>query len=235
VASYVDNKLMPSLSGQAVWAQSFDSDYHVAETELRPIYNKPVTIGMDVGRNPAATIGQIDLYGRLLVLHSVWAENMGIEKFLDEVLKPVLYDRFANQAMFAVLDLAANQRSQIGEKSVLDVVRESGLNAVLASTNEIAPRLRAVESYMNRRNGLLICPVHCQDLIRAVRYGYRFKRSKNTNVLEEIPDKVHPDSDLGDSLQYLALGVESRTMAFHIRRSAAMHAPARPEPTHLAW
>lgn len=196
VRSYVDNELMPSLSGQAVFASSFDREDHVAETELTPMWGRNVIIGLDVGRNPAAVIGQTDTYGRMVVLHALHTENMGIERFINEKMKPVLVERFAQQNMFVCVDPAARNKSQIGEKSVLDAIRETGLNAVLASTNNIAPRLRAVEGYLNRRNGLLMCPVHCADLIHAMQYAYRFKRNRNTKDLDETPEKSHPWSDL---------------------------------------
>jgi hypothetical protein len=236
VASYIDNKLMPSLSGQAVFANSFDPAVHVAASELSPVYGRNVVIGIDVGRHPAATIGQIDISGRMLVLHALWAENMGIDKFLLEKLKPVLYERFAAQAMFAVLDPAARAKSQIGETSVLDAVRAAGINAVLANTNDISPRLRAVEGYLNRRNGILFCPVHAQSLIQAMQYGYRFRRKKGTNILEEIPEKLHPASDLADSCQYMCLGAESRVMAAAVRRATThISETRRKEPSAAGW
>ena len=233
VASYVDNILMPSLSGQAVYANSFDTEYHVAEEELKPIYGRNVVVGIDVGRNPAATIGQIDTRGRLLVLDCIWAENVGIEVFLDQYLRPALADRFAGMAFYAVLDPASRQRSQIGEKSVLEVVQESGMVAVPASTNAIAPRLRAVEDYLNRRDGMLICPVHCNDLVLGFQYHYRFKRRKGDRQLEEVPEKSHPWSDIHDSCQYLCLGIESRVMARQLARTVQRELP--PEPTAAGW
>jgi len=234
VASYVDNKLMPSLSGQAVFSQTFDREYHVAKQELSPIWGAHLIIGMDTGRNPAAVIGQMDPTGRLLVLHAMYAENMGIQKFIDERLRPTLAQRFPAQMMFACVDPAARQRSQIGEKSVLQAILEAGINAVPASTNNIDPRIRAVEEFLIRRNGLLMCPVHCQDLILAMQYHYRYKRNKTTKNLDEVPDKTHPWSDLADSLQYMCLGTESRVMAQQLRRATAPRDYA-PEPTKHVW
>jgi hypothetical protein len=235
VASYIDNELKPSLSGQAVYTASFDPDYHVAAGELAPIPGREVVVGLDVGRQPAAVIGQLDPRGRLLVLHALYAENVGIERFLARDLKPVLAERFTTAAIFAVLDPAARSRSQIGEKSVLEAVRDAGLVAVLANTNHIAPRLRAVEQYLNRRDGLSICPVHCHELIVGFQFSYRFKRNKNRE-LEEIPEKRHPISDLHDAAQYLCLGIESRTMSRTIdwgRRGRDGDAPR--EPTAAGW
>lgn len=235
VRSYVDNELMPSLSGQAVFANSFSTDEHVAEEELKPIMGKNVVIGIDVGRNPAATFGQLDTRGRLLVLHSVWAENTGIERFLTERIRPVLYDRFQQCSFFAVLDPASRQRSQIGEKSVLEAVQDAGIVAVPASTNNIPPRLRAVEDYLNRREGMLICPVHCIDLIAGFQYHYRFKRRKLDRQLDEVPEKSHPWSDIHDSCQYLCLGIESRILARRARPASTDLSDRPKMPSAAGW
>lgn len=234
VASYVDNQLMPSLSGQAVFANSFDTAAHVADEELVPVVGRNVVIGIDVGRNPAATFCQLDARGTMLVLHNVWAENMGIERFLDEYIRPILYDRFQQCSFFAVLDPASRQRSQIGEKSVLEAVQDAGIVAVPASTNAIPPRLRAVEQYLDRRDGILFCPVHCHDLIQSYQYYYRFKRMKSGGQLAEIPEKLHPFSDQADSHQYACLGMESRILARRMRGPIAVS--ERPqEPSAAGW
>ena len=235
VRSYIDNELTPSLSGQAVFAASFDHTYHVSPHPLRPIPGTHLVIGLDVGRNPAATIGQIDPRGRLLVLHALYGENIGIDKFLAETLKPLIHQRFAGMPLFAVLDPSARNKSQVSEISVLDAVKQAGLVALLAPTNDIAPRLSAVERYLNRRDGVLFCPEHAHSLIHAMQYGYRYRRRKGDKQLEEIPEKRHPDSDLADSFQYLCLGVDSQVMARAVERQRQRTAPPLPPPSAAGW
>ncbi len=231
-SQYIHNRITASLSSQAVFAQTFDQEEHVVEG-LRFIHSIPLVIGMDTGRQPAAVLGQIDPRGRLNILASLWAENMGIERFITERLRPLLAERFERAYAYAIVDPAGRIRSQIGEESVIAAITRLGIPAYPASTNNIAPRLRAVETYLNRRNGIAIDPAHNHDLLQAMRYGYRFSRTKDMALLE-IPEKTHPDSDICDSMQYLCLGIENRLVG---RRVDQMRGQTElpPEPRAAGW
>jgi hypothetical protein len=200
VEQYVDNIIGPSLSGQAVFARSFVHDFHQAEGELSPDYSRALVVGLDTGRNPAAVVGQLDSRGRMLVLGSCFQENAGMELFIAETLRPFLTKRFpVGGRFFIAIDPAARQRSQIGEESVLEAVRRLGFSVVLAPTNNLGPRLRAVERYMGLAisggAGFLIDRVWNPDLIRAIKHDYKYKRDRK-GALNEIPEKDHPASDL---------------------------------------
>ena len=234
VEQYVDNKIGPSLSGQAVFARSFERDFHLSDDKLNVDYTRPLVVGLDTGRNPAAVVGQIDVRGRMLVFGSCHAENCGMEQFITTTLRPFLTDRFDGGRFFIAIDPAARQRSQIGEESVLEAVRRLGFSAVLAPTNQLAPRLRAVERYLGSQvaggAGLLIDRVWCDDLIRAIQYGYRYKRDKK-GALNEIPEKSHPDSDLADALQYLCLTAGTGAVA----RELGPRMKIAPRPSAAGW
>jgi hypothetical protein len=239
VDQYIHNKISPSLSGQAVFRNSFDHNFHVSDHALNPIPGYPLIIGMDTGRNPAAVVGQIDHIGRLLVLASVWAENIGMENFLSTHLTPLLStERFAGLAAYLVLDPACRQRSQIGEESVIDCARRQGYQAVPAMTNAIEPRLRAVEKFLiEQRNGgpaMLFDPVNAHDLVLAMQSRYRYKKKKD-HSLESKPEKLHPWSDLADSCQYLALGTQSNLRGRMMARLGRDTTKAGPEPTASGW
>ena len=234
---YIHNRISPSLSGQAVFAKSFNADFHCADN-LLPDYTRPIIIGMDTGRNPAAVIGQVDARGRMLVFSSIWTENMGMEKFVAERLRPHMLDRYGSSGKyFVAIDPAARQRSQIGEESVFEAVKRLGYAVVLAPTNDITPRLRAVERYLQMQigghGGILLDRKWNHDLIKALMHDYRYKRNK-VGDLSEVPEKGHPESDLADAAQYLCLCVDSsviaREVAYQNRRDAP---PAR--HNKLGW
>lgn len=191
-------------------------------------------LGVDTGRNPALVAGQIDARGRLLVLGSVWAENMGIEKFIATTARPFLLENFQGGKFFMAMDPAGRQRSQIGEESVKMAVERLGFSVILAPTNDITPRLRAVERYLGLQidggGGLLIDRRLNNDLLLALQRDYRYPRDKK-GVLAEKPDKGHPESDLADGLQYLCLSAASNVLA---RAMTPMIAVAPPPPT-AAW
>lgn len=241
VEQYVHNRISPSLSGQAVFRRAFDPAWHVAENELHPIPGYPLIIGMDTGRNPAAVICQVEHTGRMLVLGSLAKSNMGMEKFLEEHLNPVLMTERLNMfAGYLILDPACTQRSQIGEESVLGCVKRLGFQAQPATTNNIDPRLRAVEKMLlASRNGgpaILFDAEHNHELILAMQSRYRYKIKKDKS-LEEKPDKKHPWSDLADALQYACLGTNSRMRGRMMTRLGheSSYTGDVNEPSALGW
>ena len=237
VDQYVHNKIGPSLSGQAVFRKSFDQKFHVADSPLTPVPGYPLIVGLDTGRNPAAVIGQLDHTSRLLGFRALYAENMGMELFLNTVLRPELQDRrFVTNPTFLVMDPACAQRSQIGEESVIGCAKRLGFMAVPAMTNNIDPRLRAVESFFNQqRNGgpaVLLDPTGCHDLILALNSRYRYKVKKD-RTLEETPEKLHPWSDLADAFQYLCLGTNANLRGRVMSKMAGRS--TTPPPSAAGW
>ena len=209
VEQYIDNKITPSLSGEAVFRASFKSTFHVAQSELLPIPGTMLIIGMDFGRNPAAVITQTDPRGRLVVLEELVEAGMGVEQFVLTKLRPTLSQpKYARLPAGICGDPSGVAKGQIGEESVFNMLKRLGLSAQPAQTNNIEPRLRAVEKWLlQQRDGgpaLLISP-SCFTLIRAMQSRYRYARTKG-GILQPIPDKGHPWSDIADALQYAVLG-----------------------------
>jgi hypothetical protein len=209
VEQYIDNKITPSLSGEAVFRASFKSNFHVAQNDLMPIPGTMLIIGMDFGRNPAAVITQTDPRGRLVVLEELVEAGMGVEQFVLTKLRPCLSQpKYARLPAGICGDPSGVAKGQIGEESVFNMLKRLGLSAQPAQTNSIEPRLRAVEKWLlQQRDGgpaLLISP-SCFTLIRAMQSRYRYARTKG-GILQPIPDKGHPWSDIADALQYAVLG-----------------------------
>ena len=232
VDQYIHNMIGPSLSGQAVFRNSFDTKWHVAESTLIPVPGHPLIIGMDFARHPAAIIGQLDHLGRLLIFKELEQENCGVEKFITEYLSPALAEeKFSSNPVYIIGDPAGVAKSQIGEESTFAAVRRLGYIAYPASTNNIDPRIRAVEKFLIQTRGggdpaFLVDPHGCPKLIRAMQYEYRYKIKKN-GQLEDKPDKVRPWADLCDALQYLCLGTAQNVRGRMMRANAEIQqAPA---------
>jgi hypothetical protein len=221
-----------SLSGQAVFRASFRSDYHVTYQTLNPIQSYPLMLAQDFGRTPAAIVTQVDAIGRLNVLAEATSADMGLEQFVQTILKPLLVRRFMGFPVFVVADPAGRQKSQISEESPYDCLRRLGFKCYAAPTNDIEPRLRAVEQLFLRNAGsgpaLLIDGGACPVLVKALKFEYRYRR-KQAGELEEKPEKSHPASDVADCLQYAALGATGNYAATVIAESRSR--PPRRAPT----
>lgn len=226
VEQYVDNIVAPSLSGEAVFRSSFratgsnGSPWHVAKDLIPPVPGNMLVVGMDFGRHPAAVIGQMDPKGRILVLDECIGDNMGVEQFVNTLLRPLLSRRDYQRLPVGVVgDPSGVARSQIGEESVFQALKRLGLANQPAQTNNIDPRLRAVEKWLlqSRDAGpaLMISPT-CEKLIMALRAKYRYDKKKDGD-LHPVPSKSHPWSDIADAFQYFILGFSGHIMARMMR------------------
>jgi hypothetical protein len=208
---YINAKFGKSLSGMPVF-RSFDTEFHVSKTPLRPILNgmRPVIVGLDFGLTPSAVLGQLDLRGRLLIFNDLTSAGMGVLRFAREKLKPLLNERFPGAPILVVGDPAGVQRVQTDEKTVYDILKSEGFKSHPASTNSIVARINAVEAFLARQvdggAGFLVDPA-CKDLIAALRGKYRYKLKQNGEA-DVTPDK-NEASHVSDALQYLALHADA--------------------------
>jgi hypothetical protein len=199
-------------SGEAVFRATFNPTFHcVDETLLVPGY--PLIIGQDFGRNPWSLICQCDHMGRLIVHQEVPAKNIGLEKHVNEVLRPlILNSNYQNFKICVVGDPSGVAKSSISEESCFDCLKRLGLPVVPAPTNDIDPRIRSVESLLGRaiggQAGLVISRKGCPWLIRAMSGGYRYTKTK-LGGLRAVPEKNDKEgfSHVCDDLQYVALCV----------------------------
>lgn len=219
VKRYVYAQYGDDPSGMAVFKASFRSDFHIVnDTQLIPGY--PILVGQDFGRNPWSIICQADHMGRLVIHEEVPGINIGLEKHVNENLRPrLLRDKYLGYRVALVGDPAGVAKGSIAEESCFDALKRLGFPAFPAPTNDIDPRLRAVEALLARQtNGgptLLINRAGCPWLCRAMSGGYRFAKSK-AGVLKPAPDKEAGAeyngikvafSHVADTLQYVCLVV----------------------------
>ena len=205
---YIHAKFGRSLSGQPVF-RSFDRTVHTTKSEISPLYSdSPLLIGIDAGLTPAAVIGQLNYDGRLLVYDAMISDGMGALRFVREMLKPLMANKFAGRKALVIIDPAAFQRMQTDERTVADIYKTEGFTVKPAKTNSVVARLAAVEKYLTRvvdgKYGVAIDPVHALPLVQALSGKYRYKINSK-GVKDESPEKSHPWSDVADAFQYLCL------------------------------
>lgn len=203
IKAHIKSEFPDALDGKAVWGGVYDFERHVAKTVLRPNYDSPIIIGVDQGRSPAAVAVQRGPFNELNVLQETYGENMGMDRFVTEKLRPMVAQHFAGIPIVVCIDPAGCRKSEVNDDSPKDVLERHDFKVIAAPTNEIQRRIDAVEQVMTRHYGLLMSPA-CPRLISAVGADYKYRTKKN-GELEDFPEKKHPISDLADALQYAVL------------------------------
>jgi hypothetical protein len=120
-----------------------------------------------------------------------------------------------------VADPAGSHKSQHTEQTAFDILSEEGFYAIPAPSNQIQPRLHAVERLFRQtilgEPAVQIAREGCPNLIQALGNKYRYRKKRDGN-LEETPEKLHPWSDLADCLQYMCMGVSANVTGRVMRR-----------------
>jgi hypothetical protein len=227
VKRYVDAQYGNDPSGMAVFRESYTHEFHSFET-LSPVPGRPLIVGQDFGRDPWSIICQLDHRGRLLVLEEVDGSDVGLELHLGVNLRPRLYDeRYTGLPVAVVGDPSGVAKSSLYEETSFDMLKREGFMAFPAPTNDLDPRIRAIEAFLMQQQGgkpcFLIDRQRCPKLIQGLRGGYRFSKMKG-GQRKPIPDKndfSHPM----DALQYAALAAHGGMVQGMIMRR--MQAPVR--------
>lgn len=205
---YINAKFGKSLAGRPVFS-GFRPDFHIAKGPLKPIQSleKPILIGFDFGLNPSATLNQLDFHGRLLTFDALTSSGMGVLRFIQTVLKPLLAQKYAGHSVIVIGDPAGVQRAQTDERSCFDILRSEGFKVIPAKTNSIVARIAAVDGFLGRQidggPGWLLDPVGARIVINALRGGYRYK-TKRSGEWEATPEK-NDASHIADAQQYACL------------------------------
>jgi hypothetical protein len=252
IRRYVWSEFGRDPSGAAVFAESFKYDYHVSTTPLEPVYSRMLIVGQDFGRSPWSLICQLDHSGRLLVLEEVpgrgpTGENIGLEQHCKQNLIPaLLHPRFAGRPIGLVGDPSGLAKDSLFEWNSFDVLKNCGLAAEPAPTNDLDPRLRGVEQFFIRniqgKSAILIDGTRCPTLVAALNGQYKFEvdQDKSGGTYQKtVPEKLHPWSDVADCLQYVCL-VTGNAGAYawvlgRIVQSLKPRRPMRVAPSALAW
>jgi hypothetical protein len=207
IRRYVMAEFGRDVSGSAVYQESFKYDFHVRD-DLKAVPSRLLIVGQDFGRDPWSIICQLDHKGRLNVLEEVAATDISLELHCKRSLIPALLsERYAGLSMVLVGDPQGRARDSLFELNSFDLLTSMGLPAEPAPTNDLDPRIRSVESFLNRQvdggGAIVFDRERCPVLISAMNGGYRYSKTKE-DVSRAIPDKNHY-SHVSDALQYVCL------------------------------
>ena len=193
------------MAGKPVYGDDYSDEMHCKAAA--PISKIPIVIGLDYGRSPAAVFLQLTPRGQLRVIDELWGEDIGVEAFAEDVIKPHIALHYREFETQFVGDPAGTARES-DERSAFDVLAAVGVVAVPAHTNRLPGRLEAVRHYLNRNvagQPAFVIDPKCARLRRGFLGRYYYKRMQvSENIHKEVPEKneySHPH----DALQYAAL------------------------------
>lgn len=207
IKRYVHAQFGNDPSGTAVFRESFRSNFHVTDGLLVNRF-APLIIGQDFGRDPCSAITQMDARGRLLVLEEVIATDIGLQGHLEQNLRPVLMrPEYLGLPVLIVGDPSGTSKSTLYEESEFDLLKRMGFKAMPAPTNDLDPRLRAVEAWLLKQHdgkgAILFDRKRCPTIIRGLAGGYRYAKTRN-GTRKPLPDKNEYSHPV-DALQYACL------------------------------
>lgn len=211
VKQFIEVEWGYSLSGTPV-IPTFNYDLHVSKTQLTPNPHLPLVGGYDPGMNSAMILGQLDLYGRLLVTDELVQRDMGATRFITSRLQPLVRTKYTSYDFTISPDPACAQRTQTDERTVLQVISRHFRVKIADSNNRLPGRIEAIEHYTTRLTSvgpaLLIDP-RCKTLIRALRSGWRYEKTHKGDI-RPMPmknDWSHPGDAFGYLCKYFHKGI----------------------------
>src|SRR5262245_7041224 len=146
VKRYVMAEYGPDPSGAAVYAGMFFTAFHCRD-DLLVIPGAPLLIGLDLGRDPWAVIGQLDAMSRLLVHEEIPADDIGLKLQLPRIRQVVNGAKYVACPVCIIFDPAGMSKSNFDEYTSYDVIRSFGFMCMPAPSNRLAPRLNAAEKF----------------------------------------------------------------------------------------
>jgi hypothetical protein len=174
--------------------------------KIEPVEGSPIYRGWDFGLTPACVFSQILPDGRWLIFDEMTSDNMGIDRFSDQVLLHCARSFPPKVEFVDIGDPAGQQRAQTDEKTVFQILQAKGIE-IEGGEQTLALRLEAVRKPLNSMVGgeaQFILNPRCKSLRKGFQGGYHFRRMQtNVERYTDQPDKnafSHPM----DGLQYVA-------------------------------
>lgn len=237
VKRYVDAQYGNDPSGSAVFRDSYSHDFHSFDS-LDPIPGRPLIIGQDFGRDPWSAICQLDHRGRFLVLEEVEGTRIGLEQHILLNLRPALFqERYMNMPVAVIGDPSGVAKSSLYEETSFDMLKREGFVAFPAPTNDLDPRIRAIEAFLLAQQGgkaiFMVDRSRCPRIVQGLRGGYRFSNLKSGESKPK-PDK-NEYSHVMDALQYAALAAHGGMVQGAIMNRLRRPVAQRPAFSARAW
>lgn len=204
--------------------------------EIKSLPKSTVYVGIDFGLTPAAVYTQMSPTGQWLVLDELCAEDMGIDRFSDQMLQ-FQSQHYRSYTFEYFADPAGNQKAQTDEKTCYQILASKGIY-VAPGEQDLTIRLESVRkpltTLLGTRPGLLVSP-RCKTLRKGFQGGYQFRRLQMSQErYTEQPDKneySHPH----DALQYVATRLFGNALRIALEHPETKERYARKRHSAPSW
>ena len=174
---YLENQYGFVREGDPIFESTWVDHLHVPKESISFLNGFDLVIGMDFGLTPAAAITQFSPLGSLNILDELVSEEMGVERFIKNKLKPLLVQKYRDAKVIIIGDPnAVKVRSQVDERTCFQVLSKEGWHVQLASTNAPTARIDAINFFLQdlKEYGKpsLQCSPGCKTIRRAFNAGY---------------------------------------------------------------
>jgi len=196
--------------GKPVYPE-YNDKVHCLSKNVEGERGLPIVLGWDFGLTPACVILQVTGRGKIIILDELVSEDMGIRQFANDIVKPVLMNKYNGFQIHSAGDPAGNIRAQTDERTCLQELLEAGIYTEPAATNDFIPRRESVAFFMTRmmdgEPAFLLNP-RCTNLRKGFLGRYKFERVKASGTAR-YKDRPVKDiySHIQDALQYACLKV----------------------------
>ena len=211
---YVLNKLGSIEEGKPVY-HSFKEELHITKNKIDLIPGQPIWIGVDFGLTPAAVFGQRTTTGKWNIINELVCFEMGVIRF-SELLRGEIAKLYKGYEVMIYGDPAGDFRSQTDERTPFQIMRNCGLKAIPAPSNDVALRIEAVDSTLSRLvdgSPGFNMSTDCINLKKGFNGGYHYRRLQVSGDRYDEKPLKNRYSHVHDALQYLMMGAgEGRTM-----------------------
>lgn len=188
--------------GKPVYPEYNDA-MHCREFEVTP--GLPIYRGWDFGLTPACVFTQFLPNGQWRILDELVSDNMGADRFSDEVLAHTIRN-YPGYTFEDIGDPAGEARSQADEKTCFSILQSKGIK-IRGGDQDPHIRLESVKKPLNTlvmgEPALLLHP-RCKSLRKGFIGGYHYRRIQAAGErYTEKPDKgIY--SHIHDAAQYVA-------------------------------
>lgn len=203
VKVYVEGQWGFVIDGRPVYPE-YNDNVH-CNPDIKPLSYETLYRGWDFGLTPSCVFVQMTPMGQFLIVDEIVAEDMGIDRFSDEVINYTS----TNYPDFQIEDYgdpAGSQRAQTDEKTAFQILQSKGIMiepGMQSTTIRLESVRRPLTRLVNGKPGFQIHP-RCKVLRKGFMGGYQYRRLQTSQEkYTSVPDKnsySHPH----DALQYVA-------------------------------